>query len=278
MGYGDEIMSTGFARIAKQKYPDKQIIIGSTKKERIYESEIFKNNPNITTIKNLKPNINKVWINSYKNNRPYFLKSKSNKEKIIWNYNYRPVKGDLFFDNEEKNYANLIFEELKKKRNLKFKNKFKKIVYIETSRISKDNTRLGFQNRNWSFENWNNFVKYFKEDIFFIQSKHKDSKAIDGVFTFESNFRNACSVMSMCDLFVGWEGGFAHAAAALNKKAVVIFGGWIDPKITGYDFHENIYINIEGSPCGMRNYCDHCQKCIKLISTELVISKFKQII
>ena len=47
--------------------------------------------------------------------------------------------------------------------------------------------------------------------------------------------------MKYCNLFLGHEGGFAHAAAALSKPAVVIYGGWIPPEVTGYEFHENIY-------------------------------------
>ena len=43
------------------------------------------------------------------------------------------------------------------------------------------------------------------------------------------------------DFYVGPEGGFGHVAAALNKKAVLYFGGWISPDIIGYNFHENIY-------------------------------------
>ena len=39
--------------------------------------------------------------------------------------------------------------------------------------------------------------------------------------------------MSKTRLFVGAHGGMSHAAAALNLKAVVIFGGFIDPKNLG---------------------------------------------
>ena len=77
---------------------------------------------------------------------------------------------------------------------------------------------------------------------------------------------------------MGWEGGFSHAAAALDKKAVVLFGGWIHPNTTGYKFHSNIYIDIEGSPCGMRNYCEHCNKCRNLISVEKVRTSLESIL
>ena len=82
--------------------------------------------------------------------------------------------------------------------------------------------------------------------------------------------------MSFCDLFIGTEGGMHHAAAATSRKAVVIFGGHISPKITGYDFHTNLYVDIEGSPCGNKNICNHCKKCMDSISSEMMIKEIKK--
>ena len=79
--------------------------------------------------------------------------------------------------------------------------------------------------------------------------------------------------MKYCNLYLGPEGGFSHAAAALSKPGVVIYGGWIPPQIIGYDFHENLYVDIEGSPCGIRDReCDHCKKCMDLITVDNVIN------
>ena len=51
--------------------------------------------------------------------------------------------------------------------------------------------------------------------------------------------------MSKTHLFVGTHGGLSHAAAALNLKAVVIFGGFIDPKILGYKMHKNMFQELK---------------------------------
>ena len=68
-----------------------------------------------------------------------------------------------------------------------------------------------------------------------------------------------------------------HSAASFNKSSVIIFGGWIHPKVTGYDFHENIYIDIDGSPCGARTYeCSHCKDCMKKITTDKIIKSVKK--
>ena len=66
------------------------------------------------------------------------------------------------------------------------------------------------------------------------------------------DFRLACALLKEVDFYVGPEGGFGHVAAALNKKAVLYFGGWISPDVIGYEFHENIYYEDKQSPCGVK--------------------------
>ena len=85
--------------------------------------------------------------------------------------------------------------------------------------------------------------------------------------------------MNDCDLFLGPEGGFSHAAAAIRKKAIVYFGGWIHPKVTGYDFHENIYFDHSESPCGVVGYdCVHCDEARQNITVDNLFSKVTSIL
>ena len=278
MGLGDEIMTTGFARLAKDAHPDAQIIIGNKEKNLIYDHLIFKNNPNITKEKDIKLSMKTVWIETYPQKRPYIKRWDENK--IYWNNNFRTVRGDLFFDNFEIKKADEIIKDIQKKKNMN-----KKIIFIEPSRKIKeynknnlDNTLMGEPNKCWVYDRWQEVIYKLRDKCIFIQSLHKDSKKLEGVYGFKSDFRIACSVMSLCDLFLGWEGGFSHAAAALKKKGVVLFGGWIHPNLTGYDDHLNIYCDIKGSPCGNKNYCEHCEKCRKLITVDQVVGRLNQII
>ena len=34
MGFGDEIMATYYAKVEKQKYPDRQVVVGNYKKRK----------------------------------------------------------------------------------------------------------------------------------------------------------------------------------------------------------------------------------------------------
>ena len=56
MGFGDEIMATYYAKIEKQKYPDRQVVVGNYKTKQALDSRIFFNNPNISDPKKLDEN------------------------------------------------------------------------------------------------------------------------------------------------------------------------------------------------------------------------------
>ena len=133
---------------------------------------------------------------------------------------------------------------------------------------------LKHKNKDWGLENWSSLINILKKKYLIIQSMHKKSNYINGIYqTKKINFREACAILNKCNLYVGPEGGFGHAAAALNKKAVLYFGGWISPKIMGYDFHINLYYNNINSPCGeFKKICSHCEDARKNIT----VKKFEE--
>ena len=96
------------------------------------------------------------------------------------------------------------------------------------------------KNKDWSFDNWSSLVEKLKNNYLIIQSIHGESTKIPDIFYCKEDFRISCAVMNKSNIFVGPEGGFGHVAAALKKKAVIYFGGWINSKVTGYEFHKNI--------------------------------------
>lgn len=72
------------------------------------------------------------------------------------------------------------------------------------------------------------------------------------------SFRQAAGVLARAAGAVLPEGGLHHAAAVLGVPAVVLFGGYIDPEVTGYDGHVNLADRGAGSPCGRWRPCRHC--------------------
>ena len=110
----------------------------------------------------------------------------------------------------------------------------------------------------------------------FIQITYLGRNPMKGCINLDGlNFRTSAAILSLCDLFIGPEGGMAHAAAATNRTAVVIWGGHISPDITGYSFHKNLYNKHPMSPCGSKLVCAHCQEGLKKITITDVIKEIK---
>jgi ADP-heptose:LPS heptosyltransferase len=90
-----------------------------------------------------------------------------------------------------------------------------------------------------------------------------------GHYFLTPTFKVACAILSRARLYVGPEGGLHHAAAALGVPAVVIFGGYISPAVTGYEGHRNYFFG-EDLGCGKFDPCDHCRLAMDRISAEVV--------
>lgn len=93
------------------------------------------------------------------------------------------------------------------------------------------------------------------------------------------DFRHALAVLARAGVFVGPEGGLHHGAAAIKfdqsgrqigvgTPAVVIYGGFISPSITGYESQCSLYVG--GEPCGSLTKCEHCRRAMLGITVDQV--------
>jgi ADP-heptose:LPS heptosyltransferase len=83
-----------------------------------------------------------------------------------------------------------------------------------------------------------------------------------------ADFRSACAVLAHARLAILPEGGLHHAAAALGTPAIVLFGGFISPRQTGYAHQLNLFTG--GEACGMRRHCAHCRRAMAAIGVDEV--------
>jgi len=280
MGYGDDLLITALAHKIKKKFPGRQIVIGSAKKKRAYHSIVYDNNPNISDCRNLD-NTKPIHIIDYHvSNRPYIDYNKSSSSKYIWK-KFKPEPGQIFFSEEEKISAKKIIIEAKTYWKENNEDKYKGIIFLETSSTKLNDKQFGIKQRNkdWGEDNWRQLIDIIKKEFLIIKSIHNESKKTRGVYSPEKmDFRLACAVLNEADLYVGPEGGFGHVAAALNKKAVIYFGGWISPETIGYDLHENLFYKDKLSPCGeYKKLCKHCDDARKAISVDLFLKHINKI-
>lgn len=242
MGYGDQLLASGIARRARQKHPDRVICIGNG--HEVEWSEVFENNPYVS--KEIVEGC--IWVHSHKGYRPYVDYTKTTAEKFAWKKDFKAEAGELYLREEEKRWSESGF------------------VYIEP------NVKgwLG-PNKDWGFERWQAVVNALPE-IRFIQGPGRKLEGVEQMET--KSFRDACALLDRALLFVGTDGGLHHAAAALGKKAVVIWGGFTHPRNLGYDTHINLHSGTE--PCGNLKPCTHCVKAMDQITVKRVAETIRK--
>ena len=283
MGLGDDLMITGFVEQEYDKHPNKQIVIGNSNENLIFDSIMYLNNPKITHSTKLDKKKPVHFINYNDLNRFYINYKDCNDKNLAWRTDFKLIPGKIYFSKKEVNDSEDILNEA---NNYWLKNNSKRpkgIIFFESYSTKGDNNFYSNKiiNKNWGEENWQNLINKIKSKYLIIQSVHENTIKLNGTFYSNNkfNFRTACALMNKCNLFLGNEGAFSHASAALNKKAVVYFGGWISPQSTGYEIHENIYFNDVKSPCGAVGYiCRHCKKAREVIGVEYLENKVNQIL
>lgn len=124
-------------------------------------------------------------------------------------------------------------------------------------------------NKDWGFDRFQEVVRMTPE-MRWVQLGG-DSRSLEGVDRVKTaSFREACGVLSRAQVFLSPEGGLHHAAAALNRPGVVIFGGFTSPENTGYPMHINLYVQDHHAPCGRWVPCDGCRQAMERIRPEEV--------
>jgi len=203
--------------------------------------EVFKNNPRIE--KEPKHGQQIVRIENYPGKRPYI--KLVTKERFYWNERFVAEPGEVWLDDEEKKLG--IPGAVIVEPNVKAKSPFS-------------------MNKAWPWERWQTLVKSL--DLPWVQLVHSDVPRLKGVKHVEATFREALSHINLASLVVTTDGAFHHAAAALRKPAVVLWGGLVSPLILGYKGHKNIWHGAES--CGTVGECDHCKQAMASIEVDEV--------
>ena len=122
MGYGDSIMVTGIAKNVKKKFPDYQIVVGDRKKLlSYYDPMIFVNNPNIAAEPDIDLSKKTIWIEEFQGKRSYV--NNADKDKFYWNEKYRAAQGELYFSDDEINFAQSMYKKIGKHKSSEFQKK-----------------------------------------------------------------------------------------------------------------------------------------------------------
>lgn len=250
MGYGDQLIATGLAKGAAAR--GRKVAFGDGRRLLLdYNSElIFRNNPNIILAAPTGAEVE--WIRYYKGHRVYNTHDRA-RNKWIWNLDFKVTPGEMYFDEQELAHGRragsgfiLIEPNVPKWKNLA-------------------------SNKDWGFDKYQQVADMLiGEGLQVCQfSFNKGGRPLAGVQQIRtSDYRDALSVLFNAHLYIGPEGGLHHGAAAVSIPAVVLFGGFIPPAVTGYDDHTNI--TGGAAACGNIDPCQHCREAMARIGVDEV--------
>jgi ADP-heptose:LPS heptosyltransferase len=280
MGLGGYLTWTAVAREIKNRIGVKCIPIEQAGNGiiKIIKSDIFQNNPNIIQKIDdseyaLPITLNNPNTNYCKKDTPekaYHRYDKHIVEQICESYGFTPSsnKPDLYFTEEEISYV----ESILRKEKIYDKN----FLVIEPQ--SNDEYTV---NKVYPIEKWQKIVDELVKNYTIVQiGKENKQKVLKNVINLTglTTFRQAACLLSYSKLFISSEGGLMHAARAVNTKSVIVYTGFIHPKMTGYEENINLWIGETHGPCGMKIRCENCLNDTNRHNPEEIIKIVRELI
>lgn len=255
MGLGDQLIATGLAKGAAKR--GKRIAFGNGFKLLWdHNSErIFRGNPNIA-FPGQERGRDVEWKAYYKGYRGYNAQGPGHWE---WNVKWKCTPGEIYLSDEEEKYGQRLGKDF---------------IVMEPN---VESWKASSPNKDWGRGNYQSVATSLLNDGHrIIQFMYpKSGPILRGVKSIVTrDFRDALSIMRNARLYIGAEGGLHHGAAAVGIPAVVLFGGFIPPSVTGYDGHTN----LAGSDrfCGSFSRCQHCLDAMMRITQDSVYKAAKE--
>lgn len=242
MGYGDEIMALGRAELVYRILGKPVAVYGVSGNVRRHS--VWENNPAVDPKSPLR-------IIDGPQCRPYMIKWKHPGPVSVWKPEYRARAGHIRLTERELAEALCLVPE-------------KPFAIVEPIVRAKSS-----QNKDWGFDRWSKVVKDFPIPVYQFDPDG-ETKILPGVTAIPSpSYRVAAGVVQHAALVMTVDGGMHHMAASMGTPAVVVFGGFANPEITGYNYHRNFYAaDLPESPCGRYDPCPHCEKAMSMIKPE----------
>lgn len=253
MGIGDEIMAAGMARAHFEKTRRRVRLIRQAGRDRW--QDVWNNLPWLMQPGETGP-CDTLYAKDTMGLRPY-IATKSDRQ-WIWR-EYQPTASAFVFTDAE----------------------WQASRPADGAVVIEPNLKGGASpNKDWGRARWQQLVR-LAPDLDWVQLGPAGVPLLKGVRHIETrSFRLAAAMLKRSRAAVLTEGGLHHAAAATSTPAVVIFGGFISPAVTGYATHRNLFTGGAGHPlgCGMRMPCGHCARAMAAITPEQVLAALQDIL
>jgi ADP-heptose:LPS heptosyltransferase len=130
-------------------------------------------------------------------------------------------------------------------------------------------------NKRYGFSRWQEVADSLsRSGIKLVQVGEGGKRILNNVVdaTGIPSIRKVASIIQHARALVAPEGGLMHLASGVGTRAVIVFGGYVSPELTGYKDNINIFSSLPCAPCGLRRRCIHdTPKCMDDIRPEEII-------
>lgn len=276
MGYGDSLMALGDAQDLYRRDPSLKVAVGEPESRTVVWDSLFDGVPELATQAEVDAGAPVQWVTSAPGNRPYIdyeAMAAYLADAGIQNVKRRKLPGMCGFYRWREDYrakpAALRFspQELELIHRLK-----REPPYIAVEPFLK---RRAPRNKLWSPHRMGQVVDHFHGQgvrVVQLSSPEHTTTLLGASRPRTRSFREAICHVAAARLYIGNEGGLHHAAAAVGTQAVVMFGGYVPPHVTGYETH----VNLTGGArywCGTKaQRCEHCVEAMANITVAEVIA------
>lgn len=207
--------------------------------------DIYKGNPNVAPPGSEGAN-DLQWLIHAPGARAY---CRMEGKRLVFNPGFKAIPGEIYLTEGEREWA---------------------ASYGDCDIIIEPNVKARAPNKQWPVDRYQDVADQLLMDGHEVMQFDTGPHKLSGVRCVHApSFRMAAAAMERARLYVGAEGALHHTAAAFGVSAVVIFGGFISPKVTGYDMHTNLFTG-DGLGCGEINPCSHCRAAMRKITVEQV--------
>lgn len=255
-------MATGIARGAAAR--GKRIAFGDPNERKTIEwthlsEQIFRGNPNIAPPGS--EGASDLEWNPFRRGYRQYNKQHGSNTRWTWNYDFRPIPGEVFLTPEELAFGDKHGDGY---------------ILIEPNVAS---WKQVAPNKQWPQERFRQLGQRLTKLRFPPLRQfhyHSANCMLEHAKPIKTpTFRHALAAIRHARLVITGEGGMHHAAAAMGIPAVVIFGGFIPPEVTGYPGHENL---AHGIACGNFIPCPHCAKAMDAITLDMVVEAAQRLL
>lgn len=251
MGIGDEIMAAGRAERIYRRSGQPVAILDRF--GHVREHPAWLGNPAI------RPDA-REQITDGSGARPYIRRWIGMPLRVEFDLAHRPLAGHLYLSEEERAYAAA----------LDLPERFAVIAPIVRKPSS--------PNKDWGFERWAEVAEALPLPV--VQLGPADERPLlpGALRIVTRDFRRAAAIIERAAIVLATEGGAHHIAAALGRKAVVIFGAFTPPEVTGYAWHINLAVETPEGYCGRYTPCAHCAQALATITPAAVLAAAKTLL